>query len=85
MAGSESVIFQRNGHSRVLLQSFLNHTSLNVFMRASLKNTIKVKSSVTIHETGGRVIRVRGHAKVMCHLMFGILALTRNQIMCFLE
>ena len=24
-------------------------------------------------EFGGRVIRVRRHAKVMCHLMFGIL------------
>ena len=36
-------------------------------------------------EFGGRVVRVRGHAKVMCHLMFGILALTTNQMMCFLE
>jgi len=36
-------------------------------------------------EFGGRVVRVRGHAKVMCHLMFGILALTSNQMMCFLE
>ena len=30
---------------------------------------------------GGRVVRVRGHAKVMCHLMFGLLALTANQMM----
>ena len=36
-------------------------------------------------EFGGRVVRVKGHAKVMCHLMFGILALTSNQLMCFLE
>jgi hypothetical protein len=36
-------------------------------------------------EFGGRVVRVRGHAKVMCHLMFGILALTTNQMMYFLE
>ncbi len=36
-------------------------------------------------EFGGRVVRVRGHAKVMCHLMFGILALTVNQMLCFLE
>jgi hypothetical protein len=27
-------------------------------------------------EFGGRIVRVRGHAKVACHLMFGILALT---------
>ena len=29
---------------------------------------------------GGRDIRVRGHKKVMCHLMFGILALTVDQL-----
>ena len=32
-------------------------------------------------EFGGRNIRVRGHAKVMTHLMFGILALTVDQIL----
>jgi hypothetical protein len=30
-------------------------------------------------EFGGRMVRVRGHAKVMCHLLFGVLALTANQ------
>jgi hypothetical protein len=30
---------------------------------------------------GGRMVRVRGHAKVFCHLMFGILALTAEQLM----
>jgi hypothetical protein len=32
-------------------------------------------------EFRGRFVRVRGHAKVMCHLMFGILALTVDQLM----
>ena len=32
-------------------------------------------------EFGGRFVRVRGHAKVFCHLMFGILALTVDQLM----
>jgi transposase len=32
-------------------------------------------------EFGGRWVRVRGHAKVMCHLMFGILALAADQIL----
>ena len=32
-------------------------------------------------EFGGRMIRVRGWAKVMAHLMFGILALTADQLM----
>ena len=30
---------------------------------------------------GGRYIRVRGHAKVMSHLMFGVLALSTDQLM----
>jgi hypothetical protein len=30
---------------------------------------------------GGRYVRVRGHAKVFCHLMFGVLALSIEQIM----
>lgn len=32
-------------------------------------------------EFGGRTIRVRGHAKIMTHLMFGILALTVDQLL----
>ena len=32
-------------------------------------------------EFGGRTIRVRGPAKVMTHLMFGILALTVDQLL----
>src|SRR6202162_880183 len=30
---------------------------------------------------GGRYVRVRGHAKVFCHLMFGVLALSIDQLM----
>jgi len=30
---------------------------------------------------GGRMIRVRGHAKVACHLIFGILALTADALL----
>ena len=36
-------------------------------------------------EFNGRMIRVKGHAKVMSHLMFGIVALTVDQLMKFLE
>lgn len=32
-------------------------------------------------EFGGRHTRVRGHAKVLCHLMFGILVVTVDQLM----
>ena len=36
-------------------------------------------------EFGGRMVRVKGHAKVMTHLMFGIIALTVDQLMKFVE
>ena len=36
-------------------------------------------------EFGGRTIRVRGHAKVMCHLMFGIVALAADQILRLIQ
>ena len=32
-------------------------------------------------EFGARQVRVRGHAKVLCHLMFGIVALTVDQLL----
>lgn len=32
-------------------------------------------------EFGGQMLRVKGHAKVACHLMFGILALTANALL----
>ena len=32
-------------------------------------------------EFGGREVRVRGARKVMAHLMFGVLALTADQIL----
>ncbi len=34
---------------------------------------------------GGRFVRVRGAAKVMCHLMFGIVAMTARQIFALLR
>lgn len=34
-------------------------------------------------EFGGRMVRVRGQAKVACHLMFGVLVLTADQLMRF--
>ncbi len=34
-------------------------------------------------EFGGKAVRVRGHAKVLTHLMFGILVLTADQLMRF--
>jgi hypothetical protein len=36
-------------------------------------------------EFGGRNVWVRGHAKVMCHLMFGILAFAADQFLRFVS
>ena len=36
-------------------------------------------------EFGGRFVRVRGHAKVLAHLMFGLLALTADQLLRLLN
>ena len=36
-------------------------------------------------EFNARMVRVKGHGKVMSHLMFGIIALTVDQLMKFLE
>ena len=36
-------------------------------------------------EFGARQVRVRGHAKVLCHLMFGMVALTVSQLMRLLN
>jgi hypothetical protein len=36
-------------------------------------------------EFGGRTVRVRGHTKVMCHLMFGIVALAADQILRLIQ
>ena len=41
---------------------------------------VDVHAASVQDDFGGRQVRVRGHAKVLCHLMFGILALTVEQL-----
>jgi transposase len=50
-------------------------------IRYNERSTVECVNARLKDEFGGRVVRVRGHAKVMCHLMFGLLALTANQMM----
>ena len=45
------------------------------------RTTVERVNSRLKDEFGGRYVRVRGHCKVMAHLMFGLLALTVNQIL----
>lgn len=50
-------------------------------MRYRERTTVERVNARLKDEFGGRTIRVRGHAKVMCHLMFGIVALAADQIL----
>ena len=45
------------------------------------RTTVELVNARLKDEFGGRWVRVRGNAKVMCHLMFGILALAADQIL----
>jgi hypothetical protein len=50
-------------------------------LRYRERTTVERVNARLKDEFGGRMIRVRGHAKVMCHLMFGIVALAADQIL----
>jgi Transposase DDE domain/Transposase domain (DUF772) len=50
-------------------------------MRYRERTTVERVNARLKDEFGGRMIRVRGNAKVMCHLMFGIIALAADQIL----
>ncbi|MCP4375335.1 MAG: transposase, partial [bacterium] len=54
-------------------------------VRYNERSTVERVNGRLKDEFGGRTVRVRGHAKVMTHLMFGILALTVDQLMRFLD
>ena len=50
-------------------------------MRYNERSTIERVNARVQDEFGGWVVRVRSHKKIRCHLMFGLLALTANQMM----
>jgi IS5 family transposase len=50
-------------------------------LRYNERTTVERINARIKDDFGGRTVRVRGHAKVMCHLMFGVLALTAEQLM----
>ncbi len=71
-------------HAEKKRKRIIGHHSADT-IRYRERSTVERVNGRLKDEFGGRVVRVRGNAKVMCHLMFGILALTVNQMMCFLE
>jgi hypothetical protein len=54
-------------------------------VRYNERSTVERVNARLKDEFGGRNLRVRGHAKAMCHLMFGILALTADQLMRMIQ
>jgi hypothetical protein len=66
--------------SRSERQKLLNFTYAED-VRYRERTTVERVNARLKDEFGGRTIRVRGHAKVMCHLMFGIVALAADQIL----
>ena len=54
-------------------------------IRFNARSTIERVFGRLKDEFGGRMIRVRGSTKVMAHLMFGILALTADQLLKFVQ
>jgi len=54
-------------------------------VRYNERSTVERVNARLKDEFGGRHLRVRGHAKAMCHLMFGILALTADQLMRMIQ
>jgi len=53
--------------------------------RYNERSTVERVNGRIKDEFGARMVRVRGHAKVMAHLMFGIVVLTVDQLMKFME
>jgi len=60
-------------------QRLVNHYSAETIRFHERSAAERVNARVK-DEFGGRHVRVRGAAKVMCHFMFGILALTVDQL-----
>jgi len=57
------------------------HMSTPEEQRFKVRTTVERVFSRLKDEFGGRYVRVRGHAKVLAHLMFGLLALSADQLM----
>ena len=53
--------------------------------RFTERSTVERVNSTLKDNFGGTFVRVRGALKVMCHLMFGVLALTAVQLFHLLE
>ncbi len=64
--------------------NIIGHTTAQA-QRYNERSTVERVNGRLKDEFGGRMLRVQGHAKVMCHLMFGMAVLTADQLRRFLE
>ena len=48
--------------------------------RYAERSSVERVNSYLKDSHGGRNVRVKGHSKVMAHLMFGVIAITANQL-----
>jgi transposase len=71
----------RAGESFVVPKNLSRQFSLAEKERYKERTMVERANARLKDEFGGREIRVRGAAKVMAHLMFGVLALTVDQIL----
>lgn len=56
-------------------------TYLSIAQRYKERSQAERTNARLKDEFGGKQVGVRGHAKVMSHLMFGLLVLTADQLM----
>ena len=55
------------------------------YVRYRERSTVERINGRLKNEFGGHHVRVRAHAKVLCHLMFGIVALTVDRLLRMLN
>jgi len=60
-----------------------NDEQNTMFIRYNERSNVERVNGRLKDEFGGKMVRVRGYAKIMTHLMFGIIALTSDQLMRF--
>lgn len=91
--GHVPIIDRNPRRNKALKEEIKAEKKRQCFLRMKMPEAVRYHERSTVErvngrlkdEFGGRMVRVRGHAKVMCHLMFGILALTVDQLMRFIE
>lgn len=91
--GHIAIIDTNPRRNTALKNEWLNEASRQRFIGLKDHQAIRYNERSTVErvngrlkdEFGGRVVRVKGNQKVMCHLMFGVIALTVDQLMKFIQ